>query len=169
MDCSPPGSSVHGILQSRILEWVAIPFPRGSSRPRDQTLVFCVVGRLFIVWAIMDAWQRRSSYFILGHWGGMWTTGPHRGCDLGSRHLTSLLLGVPKAGLWPLGTQHSLPGTLGSEGLLALRYAPHGSGHFSFSCSGHHCSFWAQLLRGGWDSLRTGGVSPLLSALWPGL
>ena len=36
MDCSLPGSSVHGILQSRILEWVAIPFSRGSSQPRDQ-------------------------------------------------------------------------------------------------------------------------------------
>ena len=37
MDCSPPGSSVLGILQARVLEWVAIPFSRGSSRPRDQT------------------------------------------------------------------------------------------------------------------------------------
>ena len=37
MDCSPPGSSVHGLLQARILEWVAIPFSRGSSRPRDRT------------------------------------------------------------------------------------------------------------------------------------
>ena len=37
MDCSPPGSSVHGILQARILEWVAIPFSRVSSQPRDQT------------------------------------------------------------------------------------------------------------------------------------
>ena len=36
-DCSPPGSSVHGILQARILEWVAISFSRGSSRPSDQT------------------------------------------------------------------------------------------------------------------------------------
>ena len=36
MDCSPPGSSVHGILQARILEWVAMPFSRGSSRPRDH-------------------------------------------------------------------------------------------------------------------------------------
>ena len=41
MNCSPPGSSVHGILQARILEWVAMPFSRGSSRPRDQTRVFC--------------------------------------------------------------------------------------------------------------------------------
>ena len=37
MDCSLPGSSVHGILQARILEWVAIPFLRGPSQPRDQT------------------------------------------------------------------------------------------------------------------------------------
>ena len=37
MDCSPPGSSIHGILQARILEWVAISFSRGSSQPRDQT------------------------------------------------------------------------------------------------------------------------------------
>ena len=35
MDCSPPGSSVHGVLQARVLEWVAISFPRGSSQPRD--------------------------------------------------------------------------------------------------------------------------------------
>ena len=37
MDCSPPGSSVHGMLQARILEWVAMPSSRGSSQPRDQT------------------------------------------------------------------------------------------------------------------------------------
>ena len=37
IDCSPPGSSVHGILQAKILEWVAIPFPMGSSWPRDRT------------------------------------------------------------------------------------------------------------------------------------
>ena len=39
MDCSPPGSSVHGILQARTLEWVAMPFSRGSSQPRDWTSV----------------------------------------------------------------------------------------------------------------------------------
>ena len=38
-DCSPPGSSVHGILQARILQWVAVPFSRASSQPRDQTQV----------------------------------------------------------------------------------------------------------------------------------
>ena len=47
MDCSPPGSSVHGILQARILEWGAISFPRGSSRPRDRTQVSHTAGRRF--------------------------------------------------------------------------------------------------------------------------
>ena len=42
MDCSPPGSSVHGILQASILEWGAISFSRASSQPRDWTHVFCI-------------------------------------------------------------------------------------------------------------------------------
>ena len=42
MDCSLPDSSVHGILQARILEWVAMPFSRGSSQPRNQTQVSCI-------------------------------------------------------------------------------------------------------------------------------
>ena len=45
-DCSPPGSSVPGISQARILEWVAISPSRGSSRPRDQTCVSCIGGRI---------------------------------------------------------------------------------------------------------------------------
>ena len=51
MDYSLPGSSVHGIFQARILEWVAIFFSRGSSQPRDQTRVSCTAGRLFTTWA----------------------------------------------------------------------------------------------------------------------
>ena len=47
MDCSPPGSLVHGIFQAWILEWVAIPFFRGSSRPRDHTQVSCISRRTF--------------------------------------------------------------------------------------------------------------------------
>ena len=50
-DCSLPGFYVHGILQSRILEWAAIPFSRGSSQPRNQTWVSCVACRFFTVWA----------------------------------------------------------------------------------------------------------------------
>ena len=49
MACSPPGSSVYGIFQATILEWVAVSFSRGSSQPRDQTQVSCVAGRFFTV------------------------------------------------------------------------------------------------------------------------
>ena len=48
-------SSVHGILQVRILEWAAIPFSRGSAWPRDQTWVSCIAGRFFTVWATKEA------------------------------------------------------------------------------------------------------------------
>ena len=51
MDCSPPGSSVHEILQARILEWVAMPFSRGSSWPKGRTQVSCIAGRFFTIWA----------------------------------------------------------------------------------------------------------------------
>ena len=47
MDYSSPGFSVHGILQTRILEWVAISFPRGSSQPRDQTYISYTAGKFF--------------------------------------------------------------------------------------------------------------------------
>ena len=49
MDCSLPGSSVHGILQARIPKWVAIPFSRGSSWPRDRTQISCIVGRFLTI------------------------------------------------------------------------------------------------------------------------
>ena len=55
MDCSPPGSSVHGIFQVRILEWVAYPFSRGSSWPRDRTQVSHIAGRFFTIWATREA------------------------------------------------------------------------------------------------------------------
>ena len=51
VDCTLPGSSVHGILQARILEWVAISFSRGSSRPRDRTQISHIAGRCFNLWA----------------------------------------------------------------------------------------------------------------------
>ena len=49
MDCSQPVSSIQGILQARILEWVAISFSRGFFRPRDQTRVSRIVGRRFTI------------------------------------------------------------------------------------------------------------------------
>ena len=54
MDCSPPGSLVHGISQARILEWVAISFSRRSSPPRDWTWVSCIAGRVFTIWTIRE-------------------------------------------------------------------------------------------------------------------
>ena len=55
MDCSLPGSSIHGILQARILEWVAIPSSRGSSQLRDWTQVSHTAGRFFTVWVTREA------------------------------------------------------------------------------------------------------------------
>ena len=57
MDCSLPGSMVHGIFQARILEWAAISFSRGSSQPRDQTWVSCIADRCFTIWATREALQ----------------------------------------------------------------------------------------------------------------
>ena len=51
---SLPGPSVHGILQARILEWVANSFSRGSSRLRDRTQVSCIAGTFFTIWATRD-------------------------------------------------------------------------------------------------------------------
>ena len=73
LDCSPPGSSVHGISQARILEWVSISSSRGSSWPRDWTPVSCVsctAGGFFTRWAIRDAQVIDSKYsnFLGGRW-----------------------------------------------------------------------------------------------------
>ena len=55
MDCRLPGSTAHGTLQARILEWAAIPFARGSSQPRDQNQFSCTAGTFLTVWATRDA------------------------------------------------------------------------------------------------------------------
>ena len=54
MDYSLPGSSVHGVFQAIVLEWIAISFSRGSSQPRDRTRVSCIVDRHFTVWATSE-------------------------------------------------------------------------------------------------------------------
>ena len=58
MDHSSPDSSVHGILQARILKWVAIPFSREYSQPREQTQVCHTAGRFFTIWATREAFSR---------------------------------------------------------------------------------------------------------------
>ena len=59
MDCSLSGSSVHGILQAKILEWVAISFSRGSSGPRNWIWVSCTTGRFFTIWATREDQGRK--------------------------------------------------------------------------------------------------------------
>ena len=65
INCSPPGSSVHGILQARILEWVAMPFSRGSSQPKDRTWVSLIESRFFTIWS---TWESRKSRDVLRWW-----------------------------------------------------------------------------------------------------
>ena len=78
MDCSPPGSSVHEILQARILEWVFISISRGSSQPRDQTWVSCIVSRFFTVWTRKPRKSKTSprtvNYYkgAVSVWYGRW-------------------------------------------------------------------------------------------------
>ena len=67
MDCSPPGSSVHGLSQARILGWVAISFSRGSSQPRDWTCISCITctGRQILYhWALWKAQSNISGVLL---------------------------------------------------------------------------------------------------------
>ena len=76
MDCSPPGSSVHGILQARILEWVAISFSRETSQPRNWTQVSRIAGKYFTDWAIWEAQPRDQIWVfqIAGRFFTIWAT-----------------------------------------------------------------------------------------------
>ena len=88
VDCSRPGSSVPGILQARILGWVAIPFSRGSSQPKDQTWVSCISGKFFAVWATKkapsyeiskrDRKQAGNCQGLVGEKNGNWLLNGHR-------------------------------------------------------------------------------------------
>ena len=92
MDCSPPGFSICGILQARILEWIAISFSRESSRPRDWTQVSHIVGRHFNLWATRDVGQ------------GVPLNDGSQGCVMGTlyvAHCLSVCVGaVPRAFFW---------------------------------------------------------------------
>ena len=98
MDCSSPGSSVHGIFQTRILEWVAISFSSGPSQPRDWTCVSCTAGGFFTHWAPWEAY----------------TPATHNKYSLHSHHFTlrlskispSLTLGFTTGLVWPMECEH---------------------------------------------------------------
>ena len=87
VDCSPPGSTVHGIFQARILEWVAISFSRGSSWPRDRTQVSCIAGIFFTDWAMREASVQlicRLLLLLLSHFSQVRLCDPIDGSPLGS-------------------------------------------------------------------------------------
>ena len=92
VDCSPPGSSVHGIYQARILEWVAISSSRGSSRLRDQNCISCIDGILYH-WV---TWEDRKHFklwsFLLPPSLEMWTVRVQR------RKLLDRVSGSPRGG-----------------------------------------------------------------------
>ena len=66
--CDPMDHTVHGILQARILEWVAFPFPRGSYQPRDQTQVSRIAGGFFTSWASREAQDTGVGSLCLLQW-----------------------------------------------------------------------------------------------------
>ena len=95
MNCNPSGSSVHGILQARILEWVAISFSRGIFQPRDRTHVSCIAGGLLTVEPPGKptgsyAWQLKVQMQVKG------IKCPGRYSALGHGHWTRALLGNPE-------------------------------------------------------------------------
>ena len=88
MDCSLPGSSVHGIFQARILEWVAISFSRGSSPPRDRTWVSHIVGKHFTVWTTREIFthgkkSKTNQIRKMLHWSSLktWTFAERHNCS----------------------------------------------------------------------------------------
>ena len=66
--CDPMDYTVHGILQARILKWVAIPFSKGSSQPRNWTQVPCIAGGFFTSWATREAKNTRVGSLSLLQW-----------------------------------------------------------------------------------------------------
>ena len=68
VDSSPPGSSVHGISQARILEWVAISFHRASSQPRDQTCISCVGWQVLYHWGTWEACISWACQYLSTSW-----------------------------------------------------------------------------------------------------
>ena len=116
MDCSLPGCCVHGNFQAGMLEWVAVPFSRGSSWPRDGTWVCCIAGRFLTIWA-----TREAEYCVKSQWNEhlrnelMWarwgsgslveaSKGEGRGCALTAIRQEQLHLWNEE---WPGWLEHS--------------------------------------------------------------
>ena len=142
MDCSPQGSSVHGILQGRILEWVAISFSRESSQPRARTQVSCIAGRFFTIWATI-VYFLFCSDLIKGHTLLSFTSPivcsnscPLRWWHIQPSHPLSppLLLPSPPA----LGYAYPSVRVFSSELTLCIRWPKYWSLSFSISPSNEY-------------------------------
>ena len=104
MDCSLPGSSICGIFQASVLEWVAISFSRGSSWPRDQIQVSCIAGRCFIIWATREArlwirWlleQKKEDVINMSAWLSILDNAGHT-CVMSG----NTILGIWRPWQWP--------------------------------------------------------------------
>ena len=122
MNYGPPGSSVHGVLQARILAWVAIPFSKGSSWPRDQTQISCIAGRFFTIWATREAYAISLTSF--NKWGLPGSSaGKESACNVGDMGLIPGLGRSPGEGNG--NTPVFLPGEFHGRRSL-VSYSPRG-------------------------------------------
>ena len=118
VDCSPPGSFVHVILQARMLEWVAVSFSRGSSQHRDQTQVSLFAGRFFTVWATKEAGENTLHSVISNFYAGsqlFWENVSKLGLQLGEVSQDCL---VPER--WQRGPSDSLKLVSGTASSIDL-------------------------------------------------
>ena len=132
MDCSLSGSSVHGIFQAIVLEWIAISFSRGSSRPRDQTQVSHIVDRRFTVWATREVLMKVKSLSHVQLFATPWTVA----------YQAPLSMGFSRQEYWS-GLPFSSPGDLPNPGIEpesptlwadALTSEPPGKPIYTWSC-----------------------------------
>ena len=151
MGCSPPGSSVHRILQARILEWVAIPFSRVSSQPRGTTWVSCITSRRFTLWATREAQSESESRSVVSdslwpQWLHSPWNSPGKTTGVGS---LSLLQGI-------FPTQGSNPGLLHCRQIL-----------FQLSHKGSSIFLWAPFLGEGARIVEWVAISFSRRSSWP--
>ena len=190
MDCSLPGSSVHGILQARIVEWVATSFSRGSSWLRNRTWVSCIAGRWFTDWAMGEA---QSSIVNENEREGIWVCFQFSSVQSLSHvrlfatpwtaaHQASLSISNSRSPPKPMSIKSMMPSNhlilchsllflpsifpsirvFSSESTLLIRWPKYWSFSFSISPSNEHQD-WSPLGWTGWISLQSKGLSRVFS------
>ena len=130
MDCSPPDSSIHKILQARILEWVALPFCRGSFQPRDWTQVSHIAGRFFTIWAYTKqshkCFSSTKMFFVMqGEYFMVAFFPPHRmlkGCVLKGHNFKTIIF---LASSWTFFNETGFPYLLPPAPTRTLQWGAH--------------------------------------------